>query len=57
MVLDEFAQQASRSIRVHHASFDCDVPCHCIAFVDMVWLGSNIIIFLYMYTYCIHNYF
>ena len=42
MMLDEFAHQASRYIRVH-ASFDC-VPCHCIAFVDVVGLGSNILI-------------
>lgn len=51
MVLDEFAQQASRSIRVHHASFDCDVPCHCIALVDMVGWGSNI--YLYFLKICI----
>ena len=53
MMLDEFAHQASRSIRAHHASFDC-VPCHCIAFVDVVGLGSNILynfihIIIYIY--------
>ena len=59
MMLDEFAHQASRSIRAHHASFDC-VPCHCIAFVDVVGLGSNILynfihIINHIYIYVIIN--
>lgn len=55
MVLDEFAQQASRSIRVHHASFDCDAPCHCIAFADMVRLGSNILYHFSVYVYILYT--